>query len=404
MNPRLSWAIPVADRVTRVTYAIRRVAAEAEKVEAAGRRVRYLNVGNPPAFGFNTPPHLIEAVERAMRDGDNGYAPSAGILSAREAIAAEYSSRGQPMTPDRVVLTVGTSEGIDFTLTALADVGDEVLIPMPTYPLYTAVLAKIGAREVYYRTDPDHGWLPDVDEIRSLITSRTRAIVINDPNNPTGAVYPTALRRDLLNLADHHGLAVIADEIYNDVAYDGPIAPIGALDPDAPVISLAGLSKGYMAPGWRTGWVALGGGDRLKGVLEALNKLAEGRLCTTTPMQHAIAAALTGDRSHQVSFRAALRERATLTCNRLNAIDGMSCVMPAAAFYALPRVALPPGKTDVDYVVGLLHATGVLCVYGSGFGLPPGDGFLRIVYLASPAELSAVFDAVAEFTRSFRAR
>ena len=401
MHSRVSSPIPVASRVTRVNYAIRRVVEEAQKVEASGRRVRYLNIGDPVAFGFRTPPNLIEAVERAMRDGDNGYAPSAGILSAREAIAAEYTSLGQPISADRIVLTAGASEGIDFALTTLADVGDEVLIPMPTYPLYTAILAKIGAREVYYRADPANGWLPDVHEMRRLITPRTRALVVNDPNNPTGAVYPTALRRELLNLADRYGLPILADEIYQDLAYAGPVAPLGSLDPDAPVISLSGLSKGYQAPGWRTGWLALGGGESLKEVLFGIHKLAEGRLCTTTPMQHAIAVALASDPSNQVAFRAALRERAMLICERANAIEGMSCVMPQAAFYAMPRVALPPGKTDVDYILGLLRATGVLCVYGSGFGMPAADGYFRVVYLARPEELSEIFDLIAEFTRSF---
>ena len=401
MHPRVSSPIPVASRVTRVNYAIRRVVEEAQKVEASGRRVRYLNIGDPVAFGFRTPPNLIEAVERAMRDGDNGYAPSAGILSAREAIAAEYTSLGQPISADRIVLTAGASEGIDFALTTLADVGDEVLIPMPTYPLYTAILAKIGAREVYYRADPANGWLPDVHEMRRLITPRTRALVVNDPNNPTGAVYPTALRRELLNLADQYGLPILADEIYQDLAYAGPVAPLGSLDPDAPVISLSGLSKGYQAPGWRTGWLALGGGESLKDVLFGIHKLAEGRLCTTTPMQHAIAVALASDPSNQVAFRTALRERAMLICERANAIEGMSCVMPHAAFYAMPRVTLPPGKTDVDYILGLLRATGVLCVYGSGFGMPAADGYFRVVFLARPEELSEIFDLIAEFTRSF---
>ena len=184
-----SAAIPVASRISGFSYAIRNIVAEARKVEASGRNVRYLNIGDPVAFGFRTPPHMIEAVERAMRDGHNGYAPSVGILAAREAVTTECVQRGMPMTPDRVVITSGTSEGIELALTALAGQGDEVLIPVPTYPLYTAVLAKIGARAVFYRTDAAHGWQPDIDHIRSLITPATRALVVIDPNNPTGATY-----------------------------------------------------------------------------------------------------------------------------------------------------------------------------------------------------------------------
>ena len=401
MNPRLTSAIPIAGRVARFSYAIRHVVDEARKVEAAGRRVRYLNIGDPVAFGFHTPTHMIEAVERAMRDGHNGYEPSAGILPAREAVAEEYSRRGQPMKPDRVFIAAGTSEGIELTLTALVDEGDEVLVPLPVYPLYTAVISKLGAREKYYRTDSARGWLPDLDHLRSLIGPRTRVIVVNDPNNPTGAVYPDTIRRELLEIADRANCVLVADEVYTDVAYDGPIAPVGSLDPDAPVISLSSLSKAYLAPGWRTGWIAVGGGDRLNDVAAAINKLGEARLCSTGPMQHGLIAALTGDRSHQQTFRAALRERANLTAERFNAMPGVSCVTPRAAFYAMPCVTLPPGKTDVDYVVGLLRATGVLCVYGSGFGLPPEAGGFRVVFLASPAELAEIYDSVAAFTHSF---
>jgi alanine-synthesizing transaminase len=401
MTTRTSTAIPVARRVHGFQYAIRNIVAEARKLEAAGRRVRYLNIGDPIPFGFETPPHLVAAVERAMREGHNGYAPSPGIAAAREAVAAEYTSRGVPLSADRVVITSGTSEGIELALTAIADTGDEVLVPVPTYPLYTAVLAKIAARAVYYRTDPDRGWLPDLDHLRSLVTPATRAIVVIDPNNPSGAVYPPEVRRSLLELAHRHNLVLLADEVYGDLAYDGPVAPIGSLDPQAPVISFSSLSKAYLAPGWRAGWLAVAATDRLDEVLKAILKLADGRLCSPAPMQHAIVAALTGDRSHQVAFRAALAERARVTVERLNAIPGIGCAPPRAAFYAMPRVALPAGRTDEEYVLGLLRATGVLCVYGSGFGLPRDAGFFRVVFLASPTELAEIYDLVATFTAEF---
>jgi alanine-synthesizing transaminase len=401
MGARTTSAIPVASRIGGFVYAIRNIVTEAKKVEAAGRTVRYLNIGDPITFGFQTPPHLIDAVDSAIRAGQNGYAPSVGILAAREAVAADCGRRGMPISPERVIITSGTSEGIELALTALAEAGDEVLVPVPTYPLYTAVLAKIGARPVFYRTDPERGWLPDVDHVRSLITSKTRALVVIDPNNPTGATYPAGIRRDLVELADRHNFPLLADEVYADLAFDGPVPAIAAEYPDAPVISFSSLSKAYLAPGWRAGWMAVGGDARLDEVLEAIKKLADGRLCATGPMEYAIVAALTGDRSHQQEFRDALRVRAELTTRRLNAIDGITAVAPSAAFYSMPRVDLPPGKTDADYVLGLLRATGVLCVYGSGFGTRPEDGFFRVVFLASPEELSSIFDDLAEFTRAF---
>jgi alanine-synthesizing transaminase len=397
-------AIPVAPRLRDFKYAIRNIVAEAKKVEASGRRVRYLNIGDPVIFGFDTPPHLIAAVERAMRDGHNGYAPSVGILPAREAVAQELSGRGMPMSPDRVVLTSGTSEGIELVLTALVEAGDEVLIPSPTYPLYTAVLAKIGARAVFYRTSPDNAWLPDIDHVGSQITARTRALVVIDPNNPTGASYPPEVRRQLIEIADRRNVPILADEVYGDLAYSGPVAPMASLSPDAPIITFSSLSKAYLAPGWRAGWLGVGRTERLDDVLGAVKKLADGRLCSTGPMQHAIAAALSGDRSHEPRLRAALRERADVTTARLNAIDGMSVVAPTAAFYAMPRVALPPGVTDEDYVLALLRETGVLCVYGSGFGTNPQDGFFRVVFLASPAELAEIYDVIGGFTKDFLTR
>ena len=243
--------------------------------------------------------------------------------------------------------------------------------------------------------------LPDLDHLERLVTPATRALVVIDPNNPTGAVYSTETRRALLNFADRHGLLILADEVYGDLGFDGPVEPYGKLDPDAPIISFSSLSKAYLAPGWRTGWMACSSSPRLDDVVAAVRKLADGRLCSTVPMQYAIAGALSGDRSHQPEFRRALKARADLTMSRLCAMPGVTCVEPTAAFYAMPRIALPPGRTDEDYVKALLHATGVLCVYGSGFGLPAEEGFLRIVFLAPLDELSEIYDLMAAFTARY---
>jgi aspartate/methionine/tyrosine aminotransferase len=210
------------------------------------------------------------------------------------------------------------------------------------------------------------------------------------------------MRKALIQIAEQAGLVILADEVYGDLSYDGPVAPMAAMANDAAIISYSSLSKAYLAPGWRAGWMAVGSTPRLDAALAAIKKLADGRLCSPGPMQYAVTAALTGDRSHQHTFRQQLRERAELTTKRMNAIPGVSCVAPRSAFYAMPKVALPPGKTDVDYVLGLLRTKGVLCVYGSGFGTAPEDGFFRIVFLASPRELDSIYDDVAEFTTAFR--
>jgi alanine-synthesizing transaminase len=394
-------SIRTAKRVDRFTYAIRNIVAEARKVEASGTRVRYLNIGDPNQFGFVTPPHLIEAVSRAMRDGHNGYTASAGIVEAREAVAADFAQRGVPVDPDRVLITSGTSEGLELALTAIVDEGEAVLVPSPTYPLYTAVLAKIGADPQYYRCDHTNGWLPDLAHLRSRITDKTRVLVVIDPNNPTGAIYPDAVRKELIEIAEEHGLVILADEVYGDLSYEGSVAPMATLDQEAPIISYSSLSKAYLAPGWRAGWMAVGRSARLDGALAAIKKLADGRLCSPGPMQYAVVAALTGDRSHQATFREQLQQRAAITTERLNGIPGMSCVAPRGAFYAMPKVALPAGRTDADFVLALLRATGILCVYGSGFGTERRDGFFRVVFLASPEELNAIYDDIAAFTRGY---
>ena len=394
-------AIPTAARVHRFTYAIRNVVVEAQRVEAAGTKVRYLNIGDPVAFGFNTPPHLVEAVDRALRDGHNTYGPSAGIAPAREAVAAEYTRHGFPVTADRVFITAGTSEGIELVLNATVEQDGEVLVPMPTYPLYTAVLAKLGAKTLYYRLDPKHDWMPDLDHLRSLVTPKTRALVVIDPNNPTGAVYSRETRRALIDFAEQHGLLILADEVYGDLGFEGSIEPMGLLEPDAAIVSFSSLSKAYLAPGWRTGWMAIGRSPRLNDLVAAVRKLADGRLCSTVPMQYAVKPALEGDRSHQTSFRQALKARATLTVESLRKMPGVTCTMPTAAFYVMPQFTLPKGKTDEDFVLALLRTTGVLCVYGSGFGLPKEDGFLRIVFLAPLDELREIYGLMAAFTAQY---
>jgi aspartate/methionine/tyrosine aminotransferase len=217
-------------------------------------------------------------------------------------------------------------------------------------------------------------------------------------------VYPASVRRALIEFADRHDLTILADEVYGDLGFDGSVPLLGTLDPEAPIISLSSLSKAYLAPGWRAGWLVAGSTPRLDDAVAAMKKLADGRLCSPGPMQYAVTAALTGDRSHQPVFRQALAERARVTADMLNAIPGMTCVAPRAAFYALPSVKLPPGKTDEDYVLTLLRETGILVVHGSGFGMQPEAGFFRIVFLADPRDLTAIYSDMAAFTADYLRR
>jgi aspartate/methionine/tyrosine aminotransferase len=393
--------IPVAQRVSRFSYAIRNIVDAAYAEEARGRTVRYLNIGDPAAFGFNAPPHMIEAVSHALRNNQNGYLPSVGVLAAREAVAAEYTRKGLPIGAERVIITQGSSEGIDLALTALVNEGEEVLVPSPSYPLYTAVLATLGAKAVYYPSDPTNDWLPDLDRLRDLVTSRTRALVIIDPNNPTGAVYPESLRRAMIDFADSYGLTILADEVYGELGFEGPVPLLGSLAPEAPILSFSSLSKAWLTPGWRTGWLVASPTSRLDGVLSGVRKLADARLCSPGPMQYAVPAALNGDRSHQQPFREALAERARIVVDAFSTIPGGRCVPPRAAFYAMPSVPLPPGRTDEEYVLALLRETGILCVHGSGFGVAPDAGCLRIVFLADPRALIEIGREIADFTAHY---
>jgi alanine-synthesizing transaminase len=395
--------IPAAHRVEGFSYAIRNVVREAQAVEATGRTVRYLNIGDPVPFGFAPPPHVVAALTRALADGHHGYGPSPGLSVAREAVADDYTRRGMPTSPGRVLITSGASEAVDLALACLANEGDEVLVPMPTYPLYTAVLAKLGARARFYPCDPTRGWLPSVEEMRALVGPRTRAMVVINPNNPTGAVYPPSLSRAMLELAQERGVVVLADEVYGELAYDGPVAPMGSLASEAPVLTLGSLSKAHFAPGWRTGWVAASNDPRLNRVWEGLLRLADGRLCSPMPPQHAIAAALCGPREHQEAARAAFAQRAGLVQAHLNR-EGLRTEAPRAAFYAMPQVTLPPGRSDEQFVRELLHAAGILCVHGSGFGLAADAGFFRVVFLPALVELEAALRDIASFADAFRAR
>jgi alanine-synthesizing transaminase len=280
-------AIRTAKRVDRFTYAIRNIVVEAKKVEKTGLTVRYLNIGDPNQFGFLTPPHLIEAVAKAMRDGHNGYTPSPGIAPAREAAAADFASRGVNVDADRVLITSGTSEGIELALTAIVDEGDEVLVPSPTYPLYTAVLAKIGAEPQYYRTDHTNHWLPDLADLRSRITAKTRVLVVIDPNTPTGAIYPDHVRRELIDIAEQHGLVILADEVYDKVLYDGvKHTAIGSLSDDVLTLTFNSLSKSYRSCGYRAGWMVVSGDKKAAAdYIEGLTMLSNMRLCANVPGQ-----------------------------------------------------------------------------------------------------------------------
>jgi alanine-synthesizing transaminase len=385
-----------AVRLEHVRYAIRDIAVLAEQVARQGKEILPLNIGDPLKFDFRTPPHLIEAVEKAMRDGHDGYAPSLGIPEALEAIRAEAEGKGI-RNIQSVFITAGVSEAVDICLTALLNPGENALTPVPEYPLYSAVLAKLGAQPNTYALDEGASWEPDVECLASRIFAGTRAIVVINPNNPTGAVYSRQTLEAIAELARQNNLVIFSDEIYEKLILDEDHhLSLAALAPDVPVVTLNGLSKAYLAPGWRVGWgVASGDAAALKPYLEGIHKLLRARLCVNHPQQYAVRPALEGPQDHLAEVRAKLRSRRDLTMDWCHATPRVSCVKPRGAFYAFPRLDIP--ESDENFVKQLLVEKQVLLVHGSGFGQEPGTRHCRIVFLPDERTLAQAYEAMRAF-------
>jgi alanine-synthesizing transaminase len=372
------------------------MAVLAEQLAREGKTILPLNIGDPLSFDFRTPPHLIAAVEKAMRDGYNGYAPSLGIPEAVEAIHAE-AARKKIRNIQSVFLTAGVSEALDICLTALVNAGENVLTPCPDYPLYSAVLAKLGAEPNSYLLDEANDWQPDLQDIARKINSGTRAIVVSNPNNPTGAVYSHQTLERIAEMARRNNLVIFADEIYDKLVLEGaPPTSLAALAPDVPVVTFNGLSKSYLVPGWRVGWgVVSGEAAAVKPYIEGIHQLLRARLCSNHPQQFAVRPALEGPQDHLAEVRGKLRSRRDLTVRACRMTPHMSCVAPRGAFYAFPRVDLP--DSDEQFVKKLLVEKHVLLVHGTGFGQAPGTKHVRIVFLADEETLTRAYEALRAF-------
>lgn len=388
--------IAPAQRLENLRYAIRDLVSLADEVKRKGHKVLYLNVGDPNIFDFAPPAHVIEAAYRAMRDNKNGYAPSAGVPEALDAIRAEANKNGIN-TVQNVFITNGAGEAVDLCLTALLNPGDNVLTPRPDYPLYPAVLCKVGADPNPYYLNEDDGWQPELDDIKKRINSRTKAIVLINPNNPTGALCTRTMLQDLAELARQHNLLIIADEIYDKLILDGgEHISIAAVAPDVPVVTIGGLSKNYLAPGWRMGWgIVSGEASAVKPYIEGIHKMLRARLSANHPEQYAIKVALEGPQDHLIEVRRKLTARRDLTVETCNSIPGMSCVPPRGAFYAFPRIDVP--EDDATWVKQLLLEKHILTVQGSGFGQKPGSKHFRIVFLPPEEMLRKAYSEIRDF-------
>ncbi|WP_047013351.1 pyridoxal phosphate-dependent aminotransferase [Spongiibacter sp. IMCC21906] len=389
-------------KLSNVCYDIRGpVLQRANELEEEGYRILKLNIGNPAPFGFNAPDEIIQDVIRMLPESE-GYSDSKGLYSARKAVMQECQKIGIPnVEVGDIYLGNGASELITMATQALLNIGDEVLIPAPDYPLWTAVVSLSGAKPVHYLCDEDNGWQPSIDDIESKITQNTRAIVIINPNNPTGAVYSREMLEQLVAIAEKHKLVIFADEIYSKILFDEAVhIPLGSLSENVLCLTFNGLSKAYRLAGFRSGWMIVSGAkDEAKDYIEGLNILSSMRLCANVPAQHAIQTALGGYQSinELILPGGRLLEQRDIAYNMLNDIPGVSCTKPAGAIYMFPRLdpEVYPIVDDEQLVLDLLNQERILLVQGRGFNWHKPD-HLRIVFLPNKVDLS---DAIFRFGR-----
>ncbi len=397
-------------KLADVCYDIRGpVLQEAKRLEDEGRRIMKLNIGNPAPFGFEAPEEILVDVIRNLPTAQ-GYSDSHGLMSARTAVVQHYQSRGIDITDvDDIWLGNGVSELISMSLQAMLDDGDEVLVPAPDYPLWTASTQLAGGRPVHYLCDESAGWQPDLEDMASKITPRTKAIVVINPNNPTGAVYPRAVLEQIAELARRHGLVVLADEIYDKILYDdAEHIPFAAVAPDLFTLTFNGLSKAYRLAGFRSGWLMVTGPRANAGsYIEGLTILANMRLCANVPGQHAIQTALGGRQSIKdlILPGGRLLAQRDAAVAALRAIPGVSCVTPQGALYVFAKLdpEIYPIKDDQQFVLDLLREQHVLVVQGTGFNWPDPD-HLRIVTLPRVEELNEAIGRIGVFLGDYRAR
>jgi alanine-synthesizing transaminase len=408
LTPAGRRPINKSSKLTDVCYEIRGpVLREAHRLEEEGHRIVKLNIGNPAPFGFEAPEEILVDVIHNLPDSQ-GYCESKGLYSARKAVMQYCQQIGIPnVDVEDVYIGNGVSELIVMSIQGLLNDGDEVLLPAPDYPLWTAAVSLSGGRAVHYPCDEQADWLPDVDAIKRAITPRTRALVVINPNNPTGAVYPRELLEDLVEVARQHDLVLFADEIYDKIIYDDiEHTPLASLAPDLLVATFNGLSKTYRVAGFRTGWMVISGAKhRAADYVEGLDILASMRLCANVPAQHAIQTALGGYQSIQdfIGPEGRLYKQRNLAHSMLNQIEGVSCVKPKGALYLFPKLdrARFNITDDERFAFDLLQQEKILVVQGSGFNCPDTDHF-RIVFLPRVEELTDAISRIAEFLSTYR--
>lgn len=385
----------ISNRISNVEYAIRDITLHARQYEKAGKKIIYLNIGDPVKYDFPTPDHIKRALVDAVSSNFNYYADSEGILELREAIVNKESQKGLSVNVEDVLVTNGISEGLDMVAASIVEPNSEILMPGPYYPPYSSYVKFYGGKPIEFKLTEDGA--PDLDDIKSKITPKARALCIINPNNPTGEVFNSKNLKQLIDVAAEHDMYIICDEIYDKLVFDREFTGIGKVAKDAPVILLNGFSKVYLMTGWRCGYICMNSDcQALENIRNNIPKLARVRIATNLPVQKAAVAALQGPQEYIAETVTKLKKRRDLVVKRLNEIDGISCKLPNGAFYTFPKILHNRWKDDKDFVLNLLDKTGILTVHGSGFG-ELGRGHFRIVYLPNEQVLEEAMDKLSDF-------
>jgi len=387
--------LKISNRISNVEYAIRDITLHARQYEKAGKKIIYLNIGDPVKYDFPTPDHIKKALIDAVSSNLNYYADSEGILELREAIVNKESQKGLSVNVEDVLVTNGISEGLDMVAASIVEPNSEILMPGPYYPPYASYVKFYGGKPIEFKLTEDGA--PDLDDIKSKITPKARALCIINPNNPTGEVFNSKDLKELIDVAAEHDMYILCDEIYDKLIFDREFTGIGKVAKDAPVILLNGFSKVYLMTGWRCGYICMNSDcQKLENIRNNIPKLARVRIATNLPVQKAAVAALQGPQEYIAETVTKLKKRRDLVVKRLNEIDGISCKLPNGAFYTFPKILHNHWKDDKDFVLSLLNKTGILTVHGSGFG-ELGRGHFRIVYLPKEQVLEEAMDKLSDF-------
>ena len=388
----------ISKKVAGVEYAIRDIVSSAREIEQQGKKVEYLNIGDPVQSGFQPPDNVKQALIDAVKNGKNFYTQSDGLPELLDEIAKKENSKGLSIDAKNILVTNGVSEGLDMVISSIVEDGDEVLLPGPYYPPYASYVRLHGGRPIEFAVDLENS-KPDIDDIKTKITPNTVAICLISPNNPTGLVFDKNSLKQIIDIANENNLYIICDEIYDKIVFDEDFTGIGKVAGDSPVIILNGFSKVHLMSGWRIGYIAFNDSPQLDLIRENLPKLARVRISTNLPVQHAALESLRGPQDYISDFVSELKKHRDYVIKRLNSMNNISCSNPQGAFYAFPKIENNPFDSDKDFVLELLKQQGVLTVHGSGFGTQYGSGHFRIVFLPNMKILESAMDKIEDFVR-----